>query len=227
MRILAPTLIACLLASPALAETKTYNITGFTRIEADAAYVIEFTQGPFAVKADSRENNLDQIVIEKSGDTLRITRPNRSNINHDIEDIIYVSAPRLDGIRLHSAVSFKADKINGDTLKIVAHSATKVAIRDVDVKSLDIDAHSAASFDLRGDCGKLTLKLDSASKFEGAGLHCREAAIDAGTASKIHAWASEKARVDAGTASSVTIGGRPKDFDSKTAKFASNVTVTD
>ena len=232
MRLLVPSLlasglIALVAAAPALAETKTYNITGFKKIEVDSAYTVEFTQGPFSVVADSRENNLDKITIEKRGDTLRITRPDNTNIRHRVEDIIRISAPSLDEIRLHSAVEFTAARLNADALKIVTHSATKVAIADLDVKSLDVDAHSAAVFDLKGDCGKLTLKLDSASKFMGSDLRCREAAIDAGTASNVRAWASEKARVEAGTASNVTIGGKPKDFDSKTAKYASNVIVTD
>jgi hypothetical protein len=118
-----------MLSTPAFADTKTFNLSGFKKIEADSAFTIEFTQSPnYSVVVDSRHDNMDKIIVEKSGDTLRITRPNDTNIRHEIEDIVRISAPNLEAIKLHSAVKFTADKLSTGDLDIDVHSATQVTI---------------------------------------------------------------------------------------------------
>jgi len=216
-----------LLASPAFADTKTFNLSGFKKIEADSAFTIEFTQGPnYSVVVDSKHDNMDKIIIEKSGDTLRITRPNNTNIRHEVEDIIRVSAPNLEAIKLHSAVKFSANKLNTDDLSIDVHSATQVDIGALKARTVDIDAHSAAQFELAGECDTLKVTMHSAAKLHAADLHCKQANIDVGSASSASIWASEKAFAEAGVASKVTIGGKPKSFEKKASDMA-KVTLLD
>src|ERR1700754_378296 len=88
-----------MLATPAFADTRTFNLSGFKKIEADSAFTIEFTQSPnYSVVVESKYDNMDKIIFEKSGDTLRITRPKNTNIRPQIEDVIRVSAPNLEAI---------------------------------------------------------------------------------------------------------------------------------
>jgi hypothetical protein len=210
-----------LIASPAFADTRTFNLSGFKKIEADSAFTIEFTQSPtFSVVAESKYDNMDKIIIEKSGDTLRITRPKDTNIRHKVEDIIRISAPNLEAIKLHSAVKFTADKLNTGDLDIEVHSATQVSIGALKARAVDIDAHSAAQFELSGECDTLKVKMHSAAKLEANGLRCKEASVDVGSASSASIWASEKAFAEAGVASKVTVGGKPKSFDKKASDFA-------
>lgn len=210
-----------LLSAPAFAETKSFSLSGFRKIEADSAFTIEFTQSPtYSVVVDSKYDNMDMIIVETSGDTLRITRPKNTNVNHKIDDVIRVSAPNLDAIKLHSAVKFTADKLNTGNLDINVHSATQVNIAALKAKTVDIDAHSAAEFQLSGECDMLKATMHSAAKLEANGLHCKEASIDVGSASKASIWASEKAFAEAGVASKVSVGGKPKSFEKKASDMA-------
>jgi hypothetical protein len=216
-----------LISAPSFADTKTFNLSGFKKIEADSAFTIEFTQSPnYSVVVDSKYDNMDKIIVEKSGDTLRITRPNNANIRHEVEDIIRVSAPNLEAIKLHSAVKFTAEKLNTGDLSIDVHSATKVDIGALKARTVDIDAHSAAQFDLSGECDTLKVKMHSAAKLHAADLHCKQANIDVGSASSASIWASEKAFAEAGVASKVTVGGKPKSFEKKASDMA-KVTLLD
>ena len=215
------------LAAPAFADTKTFNISGFKKIEADSAFRIEFTQSPaYSVVVDSKYDNMDKIIVEKSGDTLRITRPNNTNLDHKVEDVVRISAPSLEGLKLHSAVKFSADKLDTGDLDIDVHSATQVNIGALKARTVDIDAHSAAKFQLSGECDALKVKMHAAAKLEANGLHCKEASIDVGSASSASVWANEKVFAEAGVASKVLVGGKPKSFEKKASDMA-KVTLAD
>ena len=51
--------------------------------------------------------------------------------------------------------------------------------------------------------------------------------IEAGAASTVHAFASDKAVARAGPASHVRISGHPRDFQESHEKFGSSVALTD
>jgi hypothetical protein len=235
------------LAAPAHAETRQYDLSGFRKIEASKGFTIEFTQAPtFSVSVDSRHNNLDRIVIEKVGDTLRIDRPKgfctgtlgkgeappkggrfEKCLHHEVEDIVTISAPDLDALELHAAIEFNAKKLNLDKLRIDAEAAIKINIDDLRVDMLDVEMDAASKLVVAGTCSKLVLDLGAASSVDTKNLKCREADIDAGVASKVHAFASERATAKAGISTSILISGKPKTFTKSTDRFSSTVSLAD
>lgn len=222
------TLTALAITAPASAETRTYDLTGFKRIEADSAFRIEFTQSPtWSVSVDSKYNTLQYVVVEKVGDTLRISRPNHTHINGKVEDVVRISAPDLDALKLDSAIRFTAGSLNVDDLAIDADAAVSIEIGALKAGLVKVNADSATKLKLAGSCTKLDLTLGSASKVDAEALKCRETTIEAGSASSVHAWASERAVARAGTASTVLISGHPRDFQETHEKYASKVSLTD
>jgi hypothetical protein len=221
-------LTALALAAPAHADTRKYDLSGFRKIEAHAGYRIEFTQAPtYSVVVESKYNNFDLIVIEKDGDTLRIKRPKNGRNVKDVEDVVRISAPDLDALELNAAIDFSAQKLNLDRLTIDADAAIKITIADLRVDVLDVEMDAASKMTIAGTCSKLLLDLGAASSVDTRNLKCREADIDAGVASKVHAFASERATAKAGISSSVLISGKPKTFQKSTDKFGSTVSLTD
>lgn len=212
----------------ASAETRNYNLSGFTKIEAGAGFEIEFTQSPnYSVVVDSRFNNLDKIIVEKEGDTLRIRRPKNTRIEGDVHDVIRISAPDIDGLKLNAAVEFTAAKLHVDKLDIDANAAIRIDIADLRVDVLDVDMDAASKLVLGGTCSRFVLTLGAASTVDARNLKCRQADIDAGVASKVHAFASEKAVAKAGMSSSVLVSGKPRDFQKTTERFGSTVALAD
>ena len=216
------------LAAPASAEVRTYNLAGFKKIEASAAFKIEFTQSPtYSVVIDSKYDGLHNIIVEKVGDTLRITRPQNKNIKGKLEDVVRISAPTLEALKFDAAIEFEADTLKVNDLTIVSKAAVDVDIKNLQARNITIVADAATQFDLRGTCAKLNATLGTASELSADKLKCRETHIDAGFASNAHAFASEKAVANAGMASTVRISGRPRDFTETHDRFDSKVSLAD
>ncbi|HVY90765.1 MAG TPA: DUF2807 domain-containing protein [Hyphomonadaceae bacterium] len=206
------------------AETRTYDFKGFKTIEANAAYEIEFTQSPtYSVVVDSEYNNLDQVIVEQHGDTLRITRPHNSSMHHNVHDVVRISAPDLDALKLDAAIKFTTGSLKVDALDINAHAAVTIDIDNLTAGPVTVKAEAATKLDLAGTCSKLDLTLGAATTINASGLKCREAYVDAGTASSVHAYASDKAVAKAAVAASVLISGNPKDFQKTADKLSSHV----
>lgn len=221
-------LTALAITASANAETKTFEFSGFRKIEADAAFTIAFTQAPaYSVVIDSKNNNFDLITVEQVGDTLRITRPKNKRDLNNVEDIVRISAPDLDALKLHAAIEFNAKKLNLDTLKIDANAAVDIEIADLRVDTLNVDLDAASELKVAGACNTLKLRLGAATEVDTRNLKCRTADIDAGVASNVHAYASERANAKAGMSSSVLISGKPASFTKSTERFGSTVSLAD
>lgn len=233
------------LAMPASADTRKYDVSGFRKIEASKGFEIRFTQSPtWSVSVDSRYNNLDKILVEKVGDTLRITRPegfctritrdgapakgdDGKCLNHNIEDIVTISAPSLDALKLFAGVSFTAPTLKMDKLSIDGHAGIKVEISDLRVGDFDVDLDAGSKLDVAGTCARLDMTLGAGTSVDARDLKCREADIDAGVASSVQAYASERVDASAGISSSVRISGKPAKFTKSTGRFGSSVSLAD
>lgn len=214
--------------APASAETRSYAFSGFTKIEAKAGFRIEFTQSPaWSVTVDSKYDNLDKIIVEKVGDTLRISRPSNTSIQHHVEDVVRISAPDIDALKLDAAITFTTPALNVDSLAIDANAAVKIEIPNLKANTLTIDADAATTITLAGSCSKLNLQTGSATTVKADALKCRETDIRAGTASTVRAFASDKAVARAGMASHVLISGKPHDFQESHEKYGSTVALAD
>lgn len=225
LRPFAITAIAIVLSAPAFADTKTYNLSGFTKIDADAAFEIEFTQSPtFSVVVDSEPNNLDKIIVEKSGDTLVIRRPPNTSIRGRVHDVVRISAPDLEALKLEAAIKFSADTLDVDKLDVDIEAASSVTIGRLKADTIDVRMEAASKLKLAGECGRLIVNIGAASSVAASDLRCREATIDAGEASSVLVYASDKAVASAGVASSIRVSGNPRDFQKKSG-LASSVAL--
>jgi hypothetical protein len=215
-------------ALPASADTRSFNLAGFKRIEASKGFTIEFTQASaYSVVVDSKHNNLDMIIVEKVGDTLRITRPESTRNVKNVEDIVRISAPDIEELDLHAAVTFNAGRLDLDKLVIDGNAATRVTIADLRVDTLRADMDAASRLDVAGTCSKLSLRAGAATKVDTKNFKCREADIDAGVASRVHAFASERAKATAGVSSTVMVSGKPAKFEKSADRLASSISLTD
>ena len=61
-------------------KTETFSFTDFTKIEAESGFQVELTKSStFSIEITADDNVLEDIEVDKSGDTLRI-RPKRNRI---------------------------------------------------------------------------------------------------------------------------------------------------
>ncbi len=111
-----------------------------------------------------------------------------------------------------------------DDLAIDADAAVSINIANVTARNASIEA-DAATFTLTCTCTKLDVTLATASKVKAENLRCRETHIDAGTASSVHAFASERAVATAGMASKVMISGNPRVFNAIHDTYGSSASL--
>jgi hypothetical protein len=218
---------AILFAGPALAEKKTYDIRDFSKLQIDTAYEVEFTQGPnWSVSVDSEYNNLGKVIVEKKGDTLVVHRPEGSMHQHNIHDVVRITAPHLTEIDINTAVKFTATRIDAPRLTIDAHTAADLDIENLHAENLTIHGDAAASLMLAGECGKLTLDISSGSKADARALKCREVKVDADAASSARVFASASMSAHANSASSIRISGKPANV-TQHKDIVSSITLVD
>lgn len=222
-----PCALLALAALPAFAETKSFNIRDFSKLNVETAFEVEFTQGPnWSVTVDSEYGDLDKVVVEKRGDTLFVHRPSGSFQEHRVHDVVRITAPNLSMLDISTAVKFHAERLDAPKLEINARTAAQIEIGNLHTDSLTLRGDTAASLELSGSCGTLSANLSSASNLKAADLHCQKADVRADSASSARVYASAGAIANASSVSSIHVLGRPASFE-QTKDTMSSVSRSD
>src|SRR6185503_7853253 len=102
-RLLALPVIAIAFSAPAFAETRTYDFTGFNKIDISAGYEVIFTQSNQRV-VTIESDDFSKITAKQTGDTLKIGRPDHTNLRGKVHDVVRISAPDLESAKLNAGV---------------------------------------------------------------------------------------------------------------------------
>lgn len=190
---------ALLLAAPAIAETRSFNLSGFDAVSATALMDVVLKQGPYSVKVEEPHGKFDDLKLEVHGSTLVVTRQNNDGRRKDEAPTytVVVTAPSIKRIEVSSASTLDGRKLS--------------------FKDLDIELSSASTISLSGSCGALKLNISSGAKFEGDDLKCQTARVDASSGASARAFASHDAQADASTGGQVTFYGKPGDLKKNTS----------
>lgn len=195
--------IAASLISPAYAETKSFDLTGFTRVSASAGVDINVTVGgDYSVKADSTTEGLERLKVELVGDELQIGR-NHKNFNwkRGGRVTVTVSTPALSGLEVSSGASLDAS--------------------GVDAGNFSIDASSGGDLEVSGRCDALTVDVSSGGNIDAKALQCRSAAADASSGGNADIYASESVAGEASSGGHVDVYGKPKNISKDTSSGGS------
>lgn len=202
-RLLIATAAAGALITPALAETQSFNITGFTRLSAAAGVTVHATVGgDYSVVAESTPKGLEKLRVELSGDELQIGRKHKAlSWGRSDRVVVRVSLPALNG----------ADVSSGAALDIAG----------VDAGAFAIDASSGGSMEVSGRCDTLDVDVSSGGDIEARGLECRSAVADASSGGNAEIFASESVVGDASSGGNVDVYGKPEKVSKDTSSGGS------
>ncbi len=185
------------LGCAASADTKTYDLDGFTKVETSAGVKIELTQADaFSIEAEGSERAIERLAVSVRGDTLELGRVtnNRWNRGNYDEVTVTVTMPEVEGLGASSAGEIDADGLSADDLKLSASSGGRVVARGA-CESLDADASSGGSVD-----------ADS--------LPCDDVEADASSGGSITVYARESVDASASSGGSIVVDGQPTDVES-------------
>ncbi len=194
---------AALLATPAFAETQTFNLAGFTRVSAAAGTSVNVTVGgDYSVVAESTSKGLEKLRVEVVGDELQIGRKHKS-ISWGRSDSVTVNVtmPAVSGLDVSSGASLDAT--------------------GVDAGSFALDASSGGALDVTGRCDALSVDVSSGGDIDAQGLVCRTAVADASSGGNADIFASESVTGDASSGGNIDVYGKPKNVTKDTSSGGS------
>jgi hypothetical protein len=168
-------------------ETDERTITVFANIDASGAFVIEWQDGPPALRITTDQNLFEYIESHVSGDTLHLRTREHIWPTRGIK--VFVSSPTRAGARISGAVKLTAKQLSGSKFVFEASGASKV--------SLD------------GSVDELLADMTGASRLQANGLQTRTAQISTTGAADAQIAVVETLKVAITGAGKVTYSGNP------------------
>lgn len=187
----------------------TRKLDKFTSISVSEGIEVNLIQGSsHQAKITARNIDLDEILTEVSGSTLKVHLDgnNHNNVNVSI-DVTFVS---LVSVKASSAADVNSNSvIEADEFKIKASSAADVNLK-LKVKSLDVEASSAADVEVSGFANSQTVDISSASDYKAFDLKSKTADVSASSAADAKVNVSENLDASASSGGSVKYKGNPE-----------------
>ena len=200
-------------AMPARAASRSFGVTGFTRVRVDGPFRVRLATGvaPFATATGSTAA-LDAVAIEMQGQTL-VVHPNRSSWGGypgqsagPIE--ISLGTHEIDAAWLNGAGTLAIDKVKGLSFDLAVQGAGSASIGTVAVDRMKVGL-SAGSVRLAGSAANLTAVIRGSSSFDSTGLAAKDAVIGAEGSAIARATVTGTAKVDAIGVAQIDLAGRP------------------
>jgi hypothetical protein len=212
-----------LAAAPAFAETRTYDFRNFKNIDISAGYEVIFTQSnQHSVTIESE--NFDRITAKQTGDTIKIGRPENTNIRGRVHDVVRISAPDLEKAKLNAGVKFAVDGLQVDNLDLDINAGVEADFKRVNARSIRLDANAGVEIELDGSCETLHVDASAGVDIDASGLRCKTADVDAGVGSSVRVHTIERVVADAGMGASIRVAGSPREVE-KHASLGGSVSV--
>jgi hypothetical protein len=190
------------IALPAFADTRAYNLSGFTEISASSSADVVLKQGPFSVSAESSGGDFKDLIVEVRGDTLVVGRDSDGwNFGGRPRYTVTVTAPSIEELRASSSADIVASGYN--------------------FKTLEVSVSSSGNVTLSGSCTDLDLNVSSSGDFRGTDLRCDNARVSASSSGDADVFAAKSANAKASSSGDVRIHGKPATFDKSTSSSGS------
>src|SRR5688572_1476181 len=155
--------LALLAAAPAFAETRNYDFRNFNKLDISAGYEVIFTQSN-QTSVTIESDNFDRITAKQTGGTIKIGRPENTNIRGRVHDVVRISAPDLERAELNAGVKFRVDGLQVDNLDLDINAGVEADFMRVNARSIRLDANAGVEVKLDGACE--TLSVDAAAGVE-------------------------------------------------------------
>lgn len=209
--ILAASVATLILATPALAETRDYDVSSFTAIDVSAGIDVSFETGQSqSVSVENSKGDFGDIIVEVRGDTLVLKRPNRGLSWAKRERYsVAVSAPTLSVLDVSSGADAIGSGLSGREVSISTSSGADANVVDIVAENVSLSSSSGSDLKASGTCDHVEADSSSGSDIEARELICKSADADASSGSDIEIYASERVDADASSGADVDVFGGP------------------
>jgi hypothetical protein len=192
-----------------LQETeREYRLTDFDRLEIGDAMNIRVYKGDyFEINARGDRRNIDDLEVDREGNTLVIRFEDERNRRH--ETYIDITMPTLQSAHFSGASNSKVSGFsNIETLDIYVSGASMCQL-NVDAASLNAFVSAASQLNLRGAGDNISVQLSGASLLQAFNYAVANATLNVSGASEGRVTANDHLDVVATGASLVLYRGNP------------------
>ncbi len=175
------------LATASVASAETRNLSGFTKVSANAGTDVQVTIGPtYSVEVTGRDAN--RIVTRIQGETL-IVEPTRGWSWRGRQANVRVTMPRVTGLSASSGADLVATGVSGGAIELASSSG--------------------ADLQVSGTCGSFTADASSGADIDARNLRCEGGSVDVSSGADARVYASAQLDVDASSGGGVVAYGNP------------------
>lgn len=213
----ATSLIALCLVGAASAETRTYDVGSFTKIDISAGLDLTFEAGgPQSIEVENTKGDFSDIEVVVKGDTLVLKRV-KNNWGWGRKRAAYnitVSAPVISGLEASSGSDVSGSGMSGDSIFIDVSSGADVSVTDTNGGTVRIETSSGSDASVSGQCTRVRAEASSGSDLDARKLVCAQGEADASSGSDIVIHASQSVNAEASSGADVDVYGAPTDVNS-------------
>jgi hypothetical protein len=204
--------LALMATSSTVAATRSYNVTGFSRIRIAGPFDVHVRVGGSpAAHAIGPQDAIDRLSIEQNDDTL-VVKPlpggwggwptgSRGKI------VIEVSAPTLRGVAIAGSGDVTVDKVRGDTLDLALSGSGSLDIAAVDVDALSATMTGSGDLNLAGRARAAKAMLTGSGDIKASALIADDAQASLVGSGDLSVGARVTAKVTLAGSGDVTISG--------------------
>lgn len=202
----------------ALAESEQRDLDGFSEVAVSSGINLEIRQGEnFAVEVDSSEGDVDNIVTEVVGDTLRIyvdrswTSWLTSGFLDWFDDYdVAVSLPELTALRASGGADVNGSGIfTGARLELRSSGGSDIELT-VEVDSVDVTTSGGSDISLAGSANRASARTSGGSDLDASRLSVKDADLTSSGGSDIDMTVTAKLDAKASGGSDIVYSGDPE-----------------
>jgi hypothetical protein len=198
------------------ATTRNYPVAGFERISVAGPYEVTVATGSApSVRASGGERAIERMVVEVTGDTLKIHPKKRSGLNfgwsrhHPVK--LTVTVPRLTAAEIAGSGNIQVNKVAGDSFEAGVAGSGDLRLGEVDVKRLKAGIAGSGGIDAgRGRAAVADYEIAGSGDIEAAGLVAETASVSIAGSGSVAAHATGTAKVDIAGSGDVRMTGGAK-----------------
>ncbi|WP_084397611.1 head GIN domain-containing protein [Henriciella aquimarina] len=202
-----------LAALPALAETRTYDVSAFDGIDVSAGIEVIYETGVTqSVVVENSKGDFDDIIVEVDDGDLVLKRPRKIGWGgRRTAYTVTVGAQALSEIEASSGSSVEGSGLSGEETSIDVSSGARAVITNISTGEIDIEASSGSNVEASGTCNELEAEASSGASIDASSLQCTSLSADVSSGASIRAYASERIDADASSGGSVRVDGGATD----------------
>ena len=203
-----------LAAAPAAAAERRYSVADFDRIVVEGPYIVRLTtRRPTSARASGSQAALERVLIDTSGQTLRIRR-NRSywGGNPGTQEgplTIELTTRTLRSVRLVGPARVEVDKVEGQRVDLIVEGSGQLEAAAVEADNLSIGMLGSGRMILAGTAERLDANLQGTGELDASALRADQATLTAATLGNVSLGVDRAVTVNALGLGGIAISGRP------------------